>query len=229
MLSELPKVLIQVRGRPMIDYVLEALAAARIWQVVVVVGYREDLVIGRLVGRAGMDFATQHEQLGTGHAVMMCRGRLVAHEGPVLVVTGDSPLIQPESLVTLLREFDLRRPACLMGTAYKENPQGLGRIIRDDAGEFTAIVEQKDATPEQAAIKEVNLSCYVFNSRDLVWALDHISPNNKQGEYYLTDCPGALRQAGRPIVALPVLKPVESLSINTPEELLAVEAALRTA
>ncbi|HEX5443027.1 MAG TPA: NTP transferase domain-containing protein [Pirellulales bacterium] len=228
MKSELPKVLIPVCGRPMIDFVLDALEVAGIDETLVVVGYRADLVRQTLAGRSNVRFADQTEQLGTGHAVMMCREALAGHQGPVLIVTGDSPLAQPDSLARLLDEFDRRRPACLLGTAHKDNPHGLGRIVRDAAGQFEQIVEEKDATDQQRRITEVNMSCYVFAGSDLLFALDHIRPANAQSEYYLTDCPGVLKAAGRPVEALPVLKPIEALSINTHEELAAVEAVLKT-
>ena len=227
MKSELPKVLIEVCGRPMIEYVLDALDAAGVDQTIVVVGYRADLVRQKLAGRPKLRFVEQTQQLGTGHAVTVCREALAGQAGPVLIVTGDSPLAQADSLRTLFDEFDRQRPACLMGTAYKDDPHGLGRIVRDQEGNFERIVEEKDASNDQRRITEVNMSCYVFAGQDLLFALDHIQPNNVQGEYYLTDCPGVLKAAGKRVLALAVLKPIETLSINTHEELVAVEAALR--
>jgi bifunctional UDP-N-acetylglucosamine pyrophosphorylase/glucosamine-1-phosphate N-acetyltransferase/UDP-N-acetylglucosamine pyrophosphorylase len=150
------------------------------------------------------------------------------HEGPVLIVAGDSPLTQAPSLRQVLAEFAVRRPACLLGTAQKPNPAGLGRIIRGKNGEFEAIVEERDATSVQRAITEVNLSTYVFRPEDLVSALQQLTANNIQGEYYLTDCPGVLKKAGKRVEALCVLKPCEALSINTPEELAAVEAEMKS-
>jgi bifunctional N-acetylglucosamine-1-phosphate-uridyltransferase/glucosamine-1-phosphate-acetyltransferase GlmU-like protein len=100
-------------------------------------------------------------------------------------------------------------------------------VVRDGAGKFVAIVEEKDATAEQKRIQEVNLSCYVFHSADLLEALGQIRADNAQREYYLTDCPGALLAAGRQVQALCVLKPCEALSINNPDDLAAVEAAMR--
>lgn len=228
MKSELPKVLIEVCGRPMIDYVLDALDATQVDRVLVVVGYRANLVRHTLEDRPRVQFIDQTEQLGTGHAVMVCREALTGHEGAVLIVTGDSPLVQPDSLRTLLDEFDRDRPACLIGTAHKDNPHGLGRIVRDQQGEFERIVEEKDASDDERRITEVNMSCYVFAGPDLLFALDHIRPANTQAEYYLTDCPGVLKAEARRVRALPVLKPIETLSINTRDELAAVEAALQT-
>jgi bifunctional UDP-N-acetylglucosamine pyrophosphorylase / glucosamine-1-phosphate N-acetyltransferase len=227
MKSELPKVLVPVAGRPMIEYVLDALSAAGIADILLVVGYRSDLVRAALANRAGLRFVEQAEQLGTGHAVMVCRAELERRtDATVFVLAGDSPMMQASSLVALVEEFSRRRPACLMGTAHKPSPQGLGRIVRDAAGNFDKIVEEKDATAAQRAISEVNLSTYVFDCGQLLWALERVQNNNAQREYYITDVPGILKQAGKEVVALDVLKPVEALSINTIEELAVVEREL---
>ena len=228
MKSNLPKVLVPVAGRPMIHYVLEALSAAGVRDVIVVVGYRGDLVRSELADRPGLTFVEQTEQLGTGHAVMVCRSELEKRgERAVFVLAGDSPMMQASSLAALSEELWSRRPACLIGTAHKSNPQGLGRVVRDAKGNFDRIVEEKDATTEERAITEVNLSCYLFDCRSLVEALDRLQNQNAQREYYITDVPGILKARGDTVIALDILQPVESLSINTPEELAAVEQALK--
>ncbi len=229
MASELPKVLVPVCGRPMIRYVIDAVRAAGIRRMLVVIGYRADLVRRELAEEPGIELVEQTEQLGTGHAVMMCRDCLAGHRGPVVILAGDSPLVQVSSLRALLAEFAARNYACLLGTARKANPAGLGRIVRDAKGRFQGIVEEKDATPDQRTITEVNLSTYVFRPDALLSALERLTANNVQGEYYLTDCPGVLKAAGEPVEALCVLQPCEALSINTPEELAAVEEELRKA
>lgn len=226
MKSELPKVLVPVGGRPMLRYVLDALAAAGVGRLVVVVGYRAELVRSEVGAVPGVEFAEQTEQLGTGHAVMMCREALAEHHGPVVIVAGDSPMLQPKSVAALLAEFERRGAACLLGTVNHENPTGFGRIVRNAAGEFTGIVEEKDATPEQRAITEVNVSTYVFDAAELVWALGQLRADNSQREYYITDCPGLLLAAGKTVEALPVLTPREALSINSVEDLAAVEEEL---
>lgn len=227
MKSDLPKVLCPVLGRPMIEFVLDALAAAGVGRVIAVIGYRADDVRSALAARSNVEFVLQTERLGTGHAVKMARERLVGHDGPTIVVAGDSPMIQAASVRKLLDHFRQQRPACLLGTLHKPNPAGLGRIVRDAAGEFQGIVEEKDATDQQRQITEVNMSTYVFDNRELLHALDLLKNENRQQEYYLTDCPGILRNEGKRVQALPVLEECESLSINTPDELSLVEAELK--
>jgi len=226
MKSELPKVLFPVLGRAMIHWVLDALEAAGITKMIVVVGYREDLVRQELADR-GVQFAVQSEQLGTGHAVQMCKTQLENGSGPVLVVAGDSPMIQSSSIVQLVQEFGQGGFDCLLGTLIKDNPQGLGRIVRDANDRFQRIVEHKDATPEQLQIREVNMSTYLFERKSLLWSLDNLENNNSQAEYYLTDCPELLLNHGRNVDARPVLKACEALSINTIDELGMVETKMR--
>ena len=227
MKSDLPKVLCEANGRPLIDWVLDALEAAGVQQFLVVVGYEADRVKKALQDRDGVKFVLQDQQLGTGHAVKVCEDHLQGHDGPVLIVAGDSPMIQPESIRSLLDGFETEALDCLLGTLLKDNPQGLGRIVRDKAGRFEGIVEEKDATDEQRAINEVNMSTYLFRPEHLRWALGQLKNNNRQGEFYLTDCPAILLGAGRKIDALPVLKPCEALSVNTVDELAEVEIALQ--
>ena len=227
MKSDLPKVLCEANGRPLIDWVLDALEAAGVQQFLVVVGYEADRVKKALQDRDGVKFVLQDQQLGTGHAVKVCEAHLQGHDGPVLIVAGDSPMIQPESIRSLLDGFETEALDCLLGTLLKDNPQGLGRIVRDKAGGFEVIVEEKDATDEHRAINEVNMSTYLFRPEHLLWALGQLKNNNRQGEFYLTDCPAILLGAGRKIDALPVLKPCEALSVNTVDELAEVEIALQ--
>ncbi|MFO0939783.1 MAG: NTP transferase domain-containing protein [Pirellulales bacterium] len=226
MKSDLPKVLFPVLGRPMIHWVLDALEQAGFKRQIVVVGYRADDVKTELSGRRGVQFALQAEQLGTGHAVAQARSQLTEHQGPVLVVAGDSPLIQTESVSSLLSQFLSKSYSCLLGTLLKEDPTGLGRIVRGADGRFSGIVEHKDASTEQLLIREVNMSTYLFDCQDLLWSLGQLGNSNSQGEFYLTDCPSILQAAGKSVDAVPVLKPCESLSINTIDELGLVETKM---
>ncbi|TWT88410.1 Bifunctional protein GlmU [Pseudobythopirellula maris] len=230
MKSDLPKVLAPAAGKPMIRYVVEALRAAGVGRIVVVVGYRAELVQSELADEPGVSFVEQTEQLGTGHAVMVCREeieRLAGGEScPVVIVTGDSPMLQVSSVEALLKEFRETGAVCLVGTTHKDDPTGLGRVVRDAAGEFLAIVEQKDATPEQQAVTEVNMSTYVFDSAALLTSLESLTTENAQREYYITDCPRILKDSGAQVRALAALKPCEALSVNTLDDLKAVEAEM---
>ena len=227
MKSDLPKVLFEACGRPLITYVLDVLERVGIERIVVVVGYRAESVRKALADHDNVIFAEQTEQLGTGHAVMMCREVVQWQTGPVLIVTGDSPLIQQSSVEQLLADFSATRPACLLGTLHKADPTGLGRIVRDATGAFAAIVEEKDATAPQRAITEVNMSTYLFEAGELLGALDQLTDKNRQREYYLTDCPGILKREGKQVRALAVLQPCEALSVNTLEDLKIVEDQMR--
>ena len=228
MKSDLPKVLCPVLGRPMIHFVLDALQAAGISEKIVVVGHQADLVRQELSPRDDeIHFVTQEEQLGTGHAVKVCRQQLQAVTGPTIVVAGDSPLIQPSSLTKLLQHFESSKPALLLGTLEKDDPTGLGRVVRDSEGRFTGIVEHKDATAEQRLIREVNMSTYLFNTADLLWSLEQLKNDNAQSEYYLTDCASLLHRDQRPVEALAVLQECESLSINNVDELELVDQRMR--
>lgn len=225
--SDLPKVLVPVCGRPMICYVIDALQAAGIERIVVVVGYRAELVREELKDVPGIEFAEQREQLGTGHAVMMCRGQLQDHQGPVFIIAGDSPMLQASSVRSLLDLYEEEQAACLIGTVNKQNPTGYGRVVRDREGLFQEIVEEKDADDEQRVIKEVNVSTYVFDAQQLLSALAQLTDDNVQGEYYVTDCPAFLKAAGQRVSAHNVLQPCEAMSINNMAELREVEEQMK--
>lgn len=225
--SDRPKVLMPALGRPLIDYVIDTLEAAGIRRTVVVIGYRGDDVKEALQNRTGIEFVEQTEQLGTGHAVMVCKDHLQDHQGGVLIVTGDSPMIQVDSISALIDEFKQSQPACLLGTLKKDDPKGLGRIVRDSEGKFIGIVEHKDASEEQLAINEVNMSTYIFDCQPMLQSFERLSNDNRQSEYYITDCPGILLEMGHSVDALPVLKPCEALSVNNLEELAEVEIEIK--
>jgi len=224
--SDLPKVVHKACGRALVTWVVDTLRRVGVRRILVVVGHRAEMVREVLADEPGVEFVEQTERLGTGHAVQVCREALAEHDGPVVVVTGDSPLVQASSLQNLLSEYERARPACLLGTLHKADPTGLGRIVRDSTGRFSGIVEQRDATDEQRRITEVNMSTYVFEGRDLFRALGQLRNENRQGEYYLTDVPSILLNEGKDVRALAVLQPCEALSVNTPEELRMVEAEM---
>lgn len=224
--SDLPKVLVQAKGRALVEYVLDAVEAAGVDESIVVVGYKSDLVRTSLAHRQNITFVEQTKQLGTGHAVQVCAGELDGFDGAVLVVTGDSPMTQSDSLKALLDLYNQSKPACVLGTLEKDDPTGMGRIVRDSQGDFVGIVEHKDASPQELQIREVNMSTYVFDCQPLLASLKQLKNNNKQGEFYITDCPGIMKQQGLNVQALPVLKPCEALSVNNLADLARVESEL---
>lgn len=231
MKSDLPKVLFPVLEKPILLYVLDALEGAGIDETIVVVGYRGEMVRDALAGRKNIAFAEQTEQLGTGHAVMCCREFLHGIDGPVFVIAGDSPMLESETAAALFDAYesalaDNEPIAAVMGTVHKSDPVGMGRILRDDAGRFVGIVEEKDATDDQRKITEINMSYYVFSASDLLDSLSEIRTNNAQKEYYITDVPAILRAKGKIVKAIPVLKPTECLGVNTVDDVRRVEEAM---
>lgn len=229
MKSDVPKVLHEIFGRPMIDYVLDAARGAGVKRVVLVVGHKAETVQAAMSHHRDVEFALQAEQLGTGHAVMMCERQLADHDGPVLVLAGDTPLLQAASLRGLLDDLRENAAACVIGTAVTEANQGLGRIVRDGEGTFTAIVEERDATPPQKEIREINTGCYAFDGRLLLQALGKVRPTNKQAEYYLTDCPAILLREGHPVLATERFDVREAIGVNTRVQLAEVHRAMQEA
>ena len=237
--GDIPKVLFEAAGKPLLRWVLDALQAAGVTDRIVVVGYRAELVEAAVASLPGVSLALQKEQRGTGDAVAAAagliaerlRGRPADERTPVVIVCGDSPMLRPESLTALLRRFyepqpSGQQPACLLGTATTADPGGLGRIVRDASGGFVGIVEEKDATPQQRSIREVNMSTYVFEAGALLRSLSRLNNANAAGEYYITDCPGMLLKEGNAVAAVDCLDTSETLSVNTLEQLSAVTAAL---
>jgi bifunctional UDP-N-acetylglucosamine pyrophosphorylase/glucosamine-1-phosphate N-acetyltransferase len=227
MKSEVPKVLHPVCGRLMIDYVLDAARAAGVTKLVVVVGHEADLVRDSLAHHTDVTFAEQTEQKGTGHAVMMCENALTGHDGSVLILAGDTPLLQGSSLKALLDAQSGENAACVIGTAETINNDGLGRVVRNSAGAFECIVEHKDATPQQRNITEINTGCYAFNTPLLLQSLRKLKPNNVQSEYYLTDCPRILMDDGHKVTASCSLTLEEALGVNTRVQLSEVQTSIQ--
>ncbi len=227
MKSDRPKVLHELCGRPMVEFVLDAAREAGAGRIIVVVGFGADEVRAALASHEDVEFAVQKDQRGTGHAVEMCREQLKSHAGPVLILTGDSPLVRGASLVQLVETRDREQAACVFGTAEVANPFGLGRVLRDERGDFAKIVEEKDASPAERAIREINPSYYVFNCTELLDSLGKIRPNNKQKQLYLTDCPGVLRAEGKKVLALNVMAEEESYGVNSRDQLAQAHAIMQ--
>ena len=226
--SKLPKALHEVCGRPMLQWVLDACYDAGVERVLVVVGYGKDEIVARFGSDKRIHWVEQTEQLGTGHAARMCEAELKkVHGGDAFILAGDGPLIRGEVLRTLRQAHKDDRAAASMATAVLDDPTGYGRIVRDEQGEFVAIVEHADATSEQRQIREVFPSYYCLRVEDLLHGLSKLTPNNKKGEYYLTDVYGILRQAGRKVIAVQAVTQEDVLSVNTRQQLADVDLVMQ--
>lgn len=233
MKSDLPKVCHEVGGRPMVCAVVDACLDAGCARVVAVVGYKQELVREALAGFGNaVEFVEQTEQQGTGHAVVCAKPAyesVIATETPgdAFVLAGDGPLIRPTTLRTLIERHRGANAAAALATSVIDDPTGYGRIVRDESGAFERIVEQKNATDEQLAIREVNPSYYCFNIAKLFDALGRVQRNDLTGEYYITDVPELLLAAGETVEVIDAVPPEDILSINTLEHLAEVDAIYR--
>ncbi|GED54824.1 MULTISPECIES: bifunctional UDP-N-acetylglucosamine diphosphorylase/glucosamine-1-phosphate N-acetyltransferase GlmU [Brevibacillus] len=225
MKSKLYKVLHPVCGKPMVQHVVDTLASMRVEDVVVVVGHGADTVQATLGERVA--YALQKEQLGTAHAVQQAASFLQAKEGTTFILYGDVPLLSEETLTALLHFHEDQKAAATVLTAVLPDPTGYGRIVRNDSGEVMEIVEHKDASDEVRAIKEINTGIYCFDNQKLWNALAQVKNDNVQGEYYVTDCIGILRQAGEKVVAFEAADPDETMGVNDRAQLSEAEAYMR--
>lgn len=232
MKSERVKVLHAICGRPMLSYVLDACRAAGVKRLYLVIGHDREQVIHTYRNDPDITWVVQEPQLGTGHAVLVCKEQMAAHkaltaEDHVFVLGGDGPLIRSETLKALTNKHLAAQAAVTLATSVLENPAGYGRIVRDAHGHVIGIVEHNDATAEQRAIKEVNPTYWMFRTPDLFEALAQVRPNNKKGEYYLTDTLAILKGLGRGLEAVPSVPPEDVLSINTRSELADVQRVMQ--
>ncbi len=216
MKSSKPKVAHQIFGKPLVRWVVDAAHAAGIDSVVGVVGHGREQVEPLLTD---VTTVVQEEQLGTAHAVLAARGALEGRTGSLVVLTGDSPLVRAETIAELVRTREEANAAVVVLTMEAENPTGYGRIIRDAAGDVQEIVEQKDCTPEQAAVTECNSGFYCFDIETLFAALEEVSTDNAQGEYYLTDVLGIARNQGKRVLGLKAEDASECLGVNSRRQL----------
>ena len=220
----LPKVMRQANGKPLLHYVLQNLSFLRREDIVLVVGYhREDV----LAVYGDYPHAVQEPQLGTGHAVAVTKDCFRDYDGPVLICYGDMPLLRRSTYERLLEVHQASGNACtlLTGTCPWDLPYG--RILRSGDGAFLGVVEDRDCTPEQRAIRELNVGVYVFESKKLFAALGRLSNDNAQKEYYLTDVPAILRAQGDRVDACCACEGAELIGVNTAQQLQMVEEALR--
>jgi bifunctional UDP-N-acetylglucosamine pyrophosphorylase/glucosamine-1-phosphate N-acetyltransferase len=228
MKSALPKVLHRVAGLPMIDYVLDAAARLSPRSTVVVVGHEAAQVQTALAWRSGLTIVVQEPQLGTAHALLTTEPVLRGRAGTLLLLSGDVPLLAPATLDLLVSRHASTGAALTMVTAVPASPEGYGRIVRS-GGRIARVVEDKDATPEEAALTEVNAGIYAFRLEGLFDAVRSIGAGNAQGEYYLPDLVALCRRQGLGVETMTVADPDEVRGINSRSELAAAARAVRAA
>ena len=199
MKSKLYKVLHPVCGKAMVDHVLSQVEKDNVDQIVTIVGHGAEKVQETLGDRT--EYALQEEQLGTGHAVLQAEKMLGSKDGMTLVTCGDTPLFTAETFAKLFEYHEKNGDVATVLTAKADDPFGYGRVIRNAAGEVEKIVEQKDATPEEAKVDEINTGVYVFDNQALFEALHQVNNDNAQGEYYLPDVIGIFQKAGKKVGA----------------------------
>ncbi|MFC6316160.1 bifunctional UDP-N-acetylglucosamine diphosphorylase/glucosamine-1-phosphate N-acetyltransferase GlmU [Lapidilactobacillus achengensis] len=212
MKSKLYKVLHRVCGRAMVDHVLTQVEQTNPEKIVTVVGHGAEAVEELLGARS--DYAFQEAQLGTGHAVLQAEAKLGALAGMTLVVNGDTPLLTAQTFEKLYAYHQAKGAKATILTAHASDPTGYGRIIRNELGIVEKIVEQKDATKEEAAVTEINTGVYCFDNQTLFKALHQVTNHNAQGEYYLTDVIQILKDQGEIVAAYQTPDFNESLGVN---------------
>jgi bifunctional UDP-N-acetylglucosamine pyrophosphorylase/glucosamine-1-phosphate N-acetyltransferase len=221
------KVLHEALGAPLLEHLLRALAAAGARPVSVVVGHQAEAVEQAFAGR-GLVFVRQDPPLGTGHALLAAREAFAANAaGSLLVVNGDLPLLRGETLRRLLEAHAASGAAATLLTALLPDPGAYGRVVRAAQGRVSRIVEARDATPEERAIREVNAGVYVFAVGPLLEALNGLRPQNAQGEFYLTDVVGMLTGAGQQVAGFAAEDAAEAAGVNSRAELAEASRVLR--
>ena len=224
--SPIPKVMFEANGKPLLYYAIKNVQDAGIERVVAVVGYKQELVRNYFTN--SIEYAVQEEQLGTGHAAMMARENLRGLVDAVVVCYGDMPLFKPETIKNLIQEYQNEQPTIAMLSVDFADPNfwAFGRILRDEDGYVSEIVEQKDCTEEQKQISKSNPGFYIFDAEWLWQNFDKLSTNNAQKEYYLTDLIKIAKDQGKKIIAVKVSSEEEVLGVNNPEQLKEAENIL---
>lgn len=229
MKSARAKVLHEIGGSPLINYVSRSARSLNPRKVYVIVGHQAEDVSKAVVAEIGelAEFVTQKQQRGTGDAVMAAKEKLGNSDSLVVILSGDVPLLKPETLMAFIDSHRELSAACSILSVRLENPTGYGRIVRDNHDRFSRIVEQKDASPEARQIKEINSGIYCFHARKLFAALSKVKPTNEQGEYYLTDVPQILLADGEKVNVHVHHDAREVSGVNTRAELAEFENLLR--
>lgn len=229
MKSDLPKVLHEVCNKPMIKYVIDAAKEAGTKEICVVVGHKAQQVIDKIfdLGETHIQFVEQKQQLGTGHAVK-CAKDFIGTEGETIVLFGDTPIVTGKTLNQLYEYHKKEQNAVTVMSAFMENPEGYGRIVRDEQGTFLKSVEHKDANEKELLVKEVNSGMYLFQNKYLSEALLHLNNDNAQGEYYLPDTLTIIKdQLGGKVDARMIEDATEIQGVNSKEQLALAEKIIQ--
>lgn len=225
--SDRAKVLHEILGAPMVHYVVQAVRDAGLSSIYVVTGHQAEQVQKAIQGD-GIQCVHQAEQKGTGHALMCCESAFKGYAGAILLVSGDTPLLTAQTLKDLIQTHTRAGAACTFLTACVEDPTGYGRVVRDPAtGRVAKIVEELDADTKERQTHEVNAACYVFDAAAAFAALKEVRPDNKKGEYYLTDVVGILLRQGKKVETHRINSHTEIFGVNTRKDLVAVSNLLR--
>lgn len=219
MKSDLPKVVHRIHGKCLVDYVIDAARGAGAEEICLVVGYKQDVVC-RTIAHKDVTFVLQPEQLGTGHAVK-CAREFLGESGITMILFGDTPLITSRTLRNLAEYHEGHQDAVTVLSAFVNQPDGYGRIIRDGQGRFVKSVEHKDATEQERESHEINSGMYLFDTKELRDALDQLRPNNVQGEYYLPDTLEIIKAKGLRVDAYRLDDPEDVTGVNDQEQLAA--------
>lgn len=228
-IPDLPKVLVTLYNKPLLEYVLNTIEKLNSSKTVVILGHEKEKVINFIKSKeySNIETVTQEPQLGTGHAVDQAKNLLLNSNSEVLILCGDVPLLTLDTL----KEFELyhnkENSKLTVLSAITNNPTGYGRVVRDEKGNFLKIVEHKDANESERAINEINSGTYIVNSDLLFSALEKVNNNNAQGEYYLTDIVEIIKNEGHKVTAFPTKNISEVLGINSVEDLVNAEKVLK--
>ena len=222
--SDLPKVLHKLNGKALLDFVLDESELLNPIETILVVGFKKEQVISHTENRINLKYATQIEQLGTGHAVLQTEELLKNNKGHIIILYGDVPNIKASTLKPIIDEHIINNRDLTLITAEIDDPSGYGRIIRDKNGNLLKIVEEKDCDDDERKIKEWNPGIYIFKIPEVFEVLNNIRTNNASKEYYLTDAIGLAQQSNMQVNAIKIANSNEVIGINTADQLEELES-----
>ena len=221
--SDLPKVLHKLKGKPLLDYVIDESELLNPKEIILVVGFKKERVIKHTESRINLRYATQIEQLGTGHAVLQTNELLKNRKGHILILYGDVPNIKASTLQPIVNDHISNNRDLTLITAEIDDPTGYGRIVRDKNGNLLKIIEEKDCSDDEKKIKEWNPGIYIFKIPEVFKILNNIKTNNASKEYYLTDAIGLSQQSNMQIKAIKIENSDEVIGVNTADQLKELE------